>query len=67
MIDKNDKIMVLHDKISEAQNYINEMSYALENHIISDDQIEHIKFVVGDQNRILNVLNSILIDIESLD
>jgi len=67
MIDKNDKIMVLHDKISEAQNYINEMSYALKNHIISDDQIEHIKFVVGDQNRILNVLNSILIDIESLD
>ena len=67
MIDKNDKIMVLHDKISEAKNYINEMTYRLENSVIPDDQIEHTQFVVEDQNRILNVLNQILIDIETLD
>lgn len=64
-ISKDEKIMVIHDKISEASNYAEELKIVLENNIVSEDQIEHLSFVRSDQIRILSVLNSILNDLEN--
>jgi hypothetical protein len=64
-ISKDEKIMVIHDKISEASNYAEELKIMLENNIVSEDQIEHLSFVRSDQIRILSVLNSILNDLEN--
>ena len=58
-IDKEDKLTVINDKISEALNYAEELKMMLENNIVSEDQIEHLSFVRSDQIRILSVLNSI--------
>ena len=64
-IDKEDKLTVINDKISEALNYAEELKMMLENNIVSEDQIEHLSFVRSDQIRILSVLNSILNDLEN--
>jgi hypothetical protein len=64
-ISKDEKIMVIHDKISEALNYAEEIKTMLDSNIVPEDQIEHLSFVRSDQIRILSVLNSILNDVEN--
>jgi hypothetical protein len=65
-IGKDDKIMVLGDKISEVSNYIDQIDYRLSNNLVAEDQIEHLNFVKSDQIKILSILNSILMDTQDL-
>ena len=64
-ITKDDKITVLVDKISEADNYINDLTQAIADGKVSDDQMPHITIVVEDQRRILQALRVILEDVQA--
>ena len=64
-ITKDDKITVLVDKISEADNYINDLTQAITDGKVSDDQMPHITIVIDDQRRILQALRVILEDVQA--
>jgi hypothetical protein len=64
-ITKDDKITVLVDKISEADNYINDLTQAIADGKVSDDQMPHITIVIDDQRRILQALRVILEDVQA--
>ena len=64
-VTKDDKITVLVDKISEADNYINELTQAMADGRVSNDQMPHITIVIEDQRRILQALRVILEDVQA--